>query len=1051
MIAMSSTRVINVNDGQDGAQGAQGPQGVSVTNVVPEYRLSDSSSELTGSGSGYTWAETKPEVTAQTYLWTRNRNEFSDNTTNYSDAICDITTTNVIFNVDQLNGEIIQKVEQSDINTAISSYDNNTVSTIRNQVSQHTTDISGITSRVSSVETTTGSLGTRMTAAETQIQQTDDTVSLLASVTTDGQTQQSTITLTPQMISAVSSSVSIQDPDGNETIIQGGRIETGAITTDMIDTDAIKSSNYSAPTQSTQPFSSAGTFLDLANGNFISPNFVVDNTNGDAYFSGAVTSTSGTIGGWVIGQNELYSVYDDQMFTNYRVFLKNYNGVGNNWSTTKVIGIDSGVSYPFYVTGAGKLYAQNAEINGIINSISGSIGGWEISEKELSSSVEIDDVEYSLFMRKFDDGTILATMNGGTSIGVNYTGDGVFELTPQTNGSGTITFSYNLSDYPTKKFHVWSSYHDDRNLQVLPTLQNNGVYGSVVSDSVVVDQTTGEQTIDITSFDFTSGTLYVSLSFTNMNTSDGTYTLKFEISDYDDVQYKIVSTETINEGALNVGVIGIGRKENGVKTYPFYVNRRGEIYAEHAFLNGGEIAGFTIVKNDTAGMGQTTANGGHVYPTGLYVHTSATEDGVAYEYETGIRGDAEDATNAAFYVRRIASGGAWTQNLNDLRFYVRQNGYLYARDARIDGTINASQFTARYNNSSSSPLIELTGSNLTVSNSSYSTWIAPQYITMNNLSSGSGSVYSRKIQMSANVGYESYNGYAYSQMYANSVDVAYESTPDDNPYTVRHGRFTASSAGNVGIWDVENENWIIQSNSSFNINIPHPLTTNSVQIGATTSTNTKINTGYIDIINTTSSRTCRLVSADSGNIGIYEPNASAYLIYSDSSGDVRVPHMLYCYGKNDTTQRVPVGSSNQSNQAMSWMGGTATSTLSINGQWNSSGWSTKTIAVSSSDIRLKKDIEDSKVDALEVINRVKVREFTWKDDNVLQKIGVVVDELEELDPLLSVGGGEDENGNPIYKSVNNLLMISYLTKAVQQLSAKVEILQQEIKDLKGDK
>jgi len=122
------------------------------------------------------------------------------------------------------------------------------------------------------------------------------------------------------------------------------------------------------------------------------------------------------------------------------------------------------------------------------------------------------------------------------------------------------------------------------------------------------------------------------------------------------------------------------------------------------------------------------------------------------------------------------------------------------------------------------------------------------------------------------------------------------------------------------------------------------------------------------------------------------------------------------------------------------LGGTATSTLSIRGQWNASSWATKTVAVSSSDIRLKKDITDSQVDALEVINRVKLREFTWKDDGVRQKIGVIVDELEELDPLLSVGGGEDENGEPIYKSVNNLLMISYLTKAAQQLSAQVDSL-----------
>ena len=57
---------------------------------------------------------------------------------------------------------------------------------------------------------------------------------------------------------------------------------------------------------------------------------------------------------------------------------------------------------------------------------------------------------------------------------------------------------------------------------------------------------------------------------------------------------------------------------------------------------------------------------------------------------------------------------------------------------------------------------------------------------------------------------------------------------------------------------------------------------------------------------------------------------------------------------------------------------------------------------------------------------------------------MIADELEQLDPSLVVGGGTDKEGNPIYKSINNLVLISYLTKAVQELSTKVEELEERL-------
>ena len=56
--------------------------------------------------------------------------------------------------VDAVNKQITDKVWQSDVTTAINNYDNTTIKTIRDQVSEHTTEIGQISSSVSDVEST---------------------------------------------------------------------------------------------------------------------------------------------------------------------------------------------------------------------------------------------------------------------------------------------------------------------------------------------------------------------------------------------------------------------------------------------------------------------------------------------------------------------------------------------------------------------------------------------------------------------------------------------------------------------------------------------------------------------------------------------------------------------------------------------------------------------------------------------------------------------------------------------------------------------------------
>lgn len=87
--------------------------------------------------------------------------------------------------------------------------------------------------------------------------------------------------------------------------VTGAVIVDGSITADKIATDAIKSRNYisSGGTQ--------GSFLNLSDGSFTSPNLSWD-ANGNliaknATLSGEITATNGSIAGWTIISNKMYT------------------------------------------------------------------------------------------------------------------------------------------------------------------------------------------------------------------------------------------------------------------------------------------------------------------------------------------------------------------------------------------------------------------------------------------------------------------------------------------------------------------------------------------------------------------------------------------------------------------------------------------------------------------------------------------------------------------------------------------------------------------------
>ena len=158
---------------------------------------------------------------------------------------------------------------------------------------------------------------------------------------------------------------------------------------------------------------------------------------------------------------------------------------------------------------------------------------------------------------------------------------------------------------------------------------------------------------------------------------------------------------------------------------------------------------------------------------------------------------------------------------------------------------------------------------------------------------------------------------------------------------------------------------------------------------------------------------------------------------------------IYCaeISNQDGNVRMPVGSYGTNGNRVAWIGARVSGSyrqFRVNGQWGTTGSTYTTYTCwsdSTSDIRLKENIEDTEVGGLEAVKQMKLRQFDWKKDGTHSDIGFVADELEEIDPELALGGGYDEDGQMDEKQVSTYKVVAYLTKAVQELSEKVDTLE----------
>ena len=91
-----------------------------------------------------------------------------------------------------------------------------------------------------------------------------------------------------------------------------------------------------------------------------------------------------------------------------------------------------------------------------------------------------------------------------------------------------------------------------------------------------------------------------------------------------------------------------------------------------------------------------------------------------------------------------------------------------------------------------------------------------------------------------------------------------------------------------------------------------------------------------------------------------------------------------------------------------------------------------------SDIKLKENVRDTDVKALEKINAIEHKQFDWKETGSHQAIGYVAQQIQEIIPEL-VHEGEDG-----VLSIKQLEIIPYLSKAIQELSARIDELERKV-------
>ena len=182
--------------------------------------------------------------------------------------------------------------------------------------------------------------------------------------------------------------------------------------------------------------------------------------------------------------------------------------------------------------------------------------------------------------------------------------------------------------------------------------------------------------------------------------------------------------------------------------------------------------------------------------------------------------------------------------------------------------------------------------------------------------------------------------------------------------------------------------------------------------------------------------------ADSVSWG-FMPDASFW-----SNGEINANEGMNCRGYDGGRRRVVCSGGGDGGRVGYIFTGTSNA-FSVCGQFGTAGstYVTRKVTMTTSDVRLKENISNTNEKGLGLLNNVRLVSFDWKDTHEHKSIGIVADELEQLNPELVAGGGYDEDGNMDIKAIDTLQLLSYTIKAIQEQQAEIETLKKQLVSL----
>ena len=702
---------------------------------------------------------------------------------------------------------------------------------------------------------------------------------------------------------------------------------------------------------------------------------------GNAYFNGTLVSSSGKIGGFTISQ---YTLVNNNGTSTVGICSTD----GKGWAFWA--GNTDGAKAPFHVGHGGKLYASGAEISGVITATSGKIGSFTLDSNYLQSSDKTVGLSPTASDWAFWAG---GTNTNNAKFRVNHAGQ-LWATSATITGNVTAT-SGRIGNCSIENGTLNITNANSNYAEVEGNGKSNG-YFHIATIKIIGNYIDRAMVIGAQSRGY--GYSEINLQFINANNTDPGLNF-FNQTGRGDWYIKKTATSTWNIYCKKSEVWGYTRILKYIESPSVTLTwGSGNADLPASSTRATQLAGSSAwcYNNDS-----TYINGGNIY-TG-----TVTANAIAANAITSDKISANAITADKITTNNIAGTNGWI-NLRSGTFNYGNNKLTWNGTTMTIGGWNITSDTMYINNK--------TG--MSANTSKYAFWAGES--NSKNGAAGTdakfrvghaGSLYAEDATIKGSINASSLTAKQYYKIY------------DSNG---KNERTFVSWSGSMLTLGLVSQNGSPEAEIQI---LPGSQTvTFNGDIGATQGT---IYAGSIDA---------------TGSLSVRKTARMDILTFYDYQQDT-LPTA------SDMIYRRPIASATSNNGRVAFLQGASGNKISIRAQYGKSDFSSATFTASSSDIRLKEDVKDSSVNALSKIMKIQIREFKWKQTGIHQKLGCVADELELIDPLLTVGGGYDDDGTMNIKSIDTLLLSEYAIKGIQELykqnkhqQKRIEYLESQLKN-----